>query len=282
MFTFNGIVAPVIMTVATSDSGGGAGIQADLKTATVLGGFGVSVIAALTAQNGAEVKGVCETPADFIQNQFTALEQGFPIKAAKTGMLPSTTVVEALMPFFERKNYPLVIDPVAVSQSGYQFLQPSALESIKQHLVPLADVITPNIPEIELLTGITVSSSKDIAKPIEKLLAMGAKAVLLKGGHLEEFEGSGTITDWLALPNKEIQAFTHNRVETTNNHGTGCTLAAAIATFLGFGLPIETAVTLAQQFLSFALAASFNPGIGCGPPNVLGGAMQLRQMLDTP
>ena len=281
---------PVTLTVAGSDSGGGAGIQADLKTMTALGAFGVSVIAALTAQHGAGVLGIHETPPDFVTLQMKAIRTGFPVRAAKTGMLASASIIEAVADSLKERDFPLVVDPVCMSQSGHSLLRDDALQTLVRRLLPLADLLTPNRPEAELLTGFAVNNAADVKKAAKRLLEMGARAVLVKGGHFEggHFEqgggaetsarkdarraGEDTLIDWLVLPGREPLPLAHARVETPNNHGTGCTLSAAIATFLAFGLPLEEAVKRAQVFLVKALATSFSPGIGAGPPNFMGGA----------
>lgn len=262
---------PVILTIAGTDSGGGAGVQADLKTMTVLGAFGTSVIAALTAQNGAGVLGIHEIPVEFLLLQLEAVRTGFPVRAAKTGMLASAPVIEALAAALADKEFPLVVDPVCVSQSGHRLLRKDAEEAMRKYMLPLADLITPNRPEAELLTGTPINSSADIARAMDRLFALGASAVLLKGGHFDEYQGRGEMVDWLGQPGSRPVALPHARVETENNHGTGCTLSAAIATFLGQGLPLVQAVERAQDFLTRALASSFCPGIGAGPPNFLGG-----------
>lgn len=261
----------VIMTIAGSDSGGGAGIQADIKTITVLGGFGVSVIAALTAQNGAGVRGIYEIPPDFVLLQLSAVREGFPVRAAKTGMLASVPIIEALGKALTDRDFPLVVDPVCVSQSGHRLLREDAEEALKRIVLPLADVLTPNRPEAELLSGIPIQGAGDVPKAIACLQKMGAKTVLLKGGHFEEYEGCPHMVDWLGLPGQEPIALPHARVDTPNNHGTGCTLSAAVATGLGQGLSVREAVVKAQDFLTRALAESFSPGIGAGPPNFLKG-----------
>ena len=258
---------PVVMTVAGSDSGGGAGIQGDLKTIMALGGFGVSVITALTAQNGAEVRGIHETPADFVTLQLATVLDGFPVRAAKTGMLFSASIMEALAGVLRDKNFPLVVDPVCVSQSGYRLLREDAVEALRSLMIPLADLLTPNKPEAELLAGLSIDKPEHVGQAMERLYAMGAKAVLLKGGHFPEYEGKDSIVDWLGLPGEEPLPLAHVRVDTPNNHGTGCALSAALATFLALGRPLRQAVISAQQHLSQALAASYNPGIGAGPPN---------------
>lgn len=260
---------PVVLTIAGTDSGGGAGVQADIKTMTVLGGFGTSVAAALTAQNGVGVLGIHEVPVDFVLLQLKAVRDGFPIKAAKTGMLASAPIIEALSKALADKEFPLVVDPVCVSQSGHRLLRQDAEDALRDRMLPLADVLTPNKPEAELLAGMFINSAEDARKAMRRLHDLGARAVLLKGGHFESREAD--MTDWLSLPGQEPVPMRHARVQTGNNHGTGCTLSAALATFLAFGLPLREAVARAQAYLVRALATSFAPGIGAGPPNFLGG-----------
>ncbi len=262
---------PVVLSIAGSDSGGGAGIQADCKTMTSLGAFAVSVIAALTAQNGAGVLGIHEVPPDFVLLQLQAVRQGFPVKAAKTGMLSSAPIINALAEVLHERDFPLVVDPVCVSQSGCRLLHEEAEEAMRTRMLPLADLLTPNRPEAELLSGMSIRSAEDVAKAAKRLHAMGAKAVLIKGGHFEEQQNKAQMIDWLCLPGEACQPLPHPRVETGNNHGTGCTLSAAIAVQLAFGLPLREAVICAQDYLTRALASSFNPGIGAGPPNFMGG-----------
>ncbi len=264
-------IPPVILTIAGSDSGGGAGVQADLKTISVLGGFGTSVFAALTAQNGLGVLGIHEIPPDFVLLQLRAILEGFPVRAAKTGMLSSAAIITALASALEKRPFPLVVDPVCVSQSGHRLLREDAVESLIRHILPLATLLTPNKPEAELLTGMSIESREDIQAAADRLLAMGAGAVLLKGGHFAEYEDQAVMTDWFGVPGRPVRAFTHPRVETPNNHGTGCTLSAALATLLGLGHTLEDAVCLAQEFLTRALAASYAPGLGAGPPNIMAG-----------
>lgn len=268
---FSTTTPPVILTIAGTDSGGGAGVQADIKTMTVLGGFGTSVIAALTAQNGAGVLGIHEVPIDFLLLQLKAVREGFPVKAAKTGMLASPQVIEALADALADKDFPLVVDPVCVSQSGYRLLREDAEEALRTIMVPMADLLTPNRPEAELITGVSIRNARDVNGAMERLHRLGASAVLLKGGHFAEYESMGEMVDWLGLPGEEAIPLAHARVETGNNHGTGCTLSAAIATCLGLGLSLHDAVKKAQEFLTRALATSFCPGIGAGPPNFMGG-----------
>ena len=269
----------VIMTIAGSDSGGGAGIQADLKTMTLLGGFGISAITALTAQNGEGVRGIHAPDPVFMRTQLETLLDGFPIAAAKTGMLFSAQLMDVIAECLSGKTFPLVVDPVAVSQSGHKLLQDDAVSALVNRIIPLADLVTPNGPEAEALTGKTLRTVADVADMARILMDKGAKAVLLKGGHFTPVDmvSQDTMTDWLCLPGKEPKGLSHKRVNTVNNHGTGCTLSAAIATFIGLGKDLEEAIALAQEYLVAALAASYAPGIGCGPPNFPAGAAAIQK-----
>ncbi len=264
---------PCILTIAGSDSGGGAGIQADLKAMTALGGFGMSVITALTAQNGLGVTGIHAPDAEFVALQLTTVLDGFPVAGAKTGMLFSAPIIEAVADVLAaRKNFPLVVDPVSVSQSGHRLLREDAVQALVRRVLPLADLLTPNRPEAEMLAGMDIATEADVREAVRRILAMGPKAVLLKGGH---FEGSGDLIDWLGLSGPlpgtggapEIIALSQPRVDTPNNHGTGCTLSAAIATCLGLGMDLLPAVQRAQRYLNLCLRESYTPGQGFGPPN---------------
>ena len=240
---------PCILTIAGSDSGGGAGIQADLKTITVIGGFGMSVITALTAQNGVGVAGIHAPEPGFVGLQLKTVREGFPIAAAKTGMLFSAEIIEAVEAGLQGREFPLVVDPVCVSQSGQRLLREDAVNALRWHILPKADLLTPNRPEAELLADMKIDSEKDIDVAARKLIDMGPKAVLIKGGHFGS-ASDAEFTDWLA-----------------NNHGTGCTLSAAIATYLGLGLGIRDAIVHAQKFLNHCLRHGYAPGLGAGPPN---------------
>lgn len=266
---------PVILTIAGTDSGGGAGVQADLKTITVLRGYGACVMAALTAQNGAGVLGIHEVPVDFMLLQLKAVRQGFGVRAAKTGMLFSAAIVEALADALRDKDFPLVVDPVCISQTGHRLLREDAEQALRDKLLPVADLLTPNKPEAEALSGIAIDGPASTHRAMDKLHRAGARAVLLKGGHFADFEGRESMTDWLYIAGEEPLALPHRRIETVNTHGTGCTLSAAIATYIGHGLSLAQAVDKAQDYLTRALANSFSPGIGAGPPNFLGGVKEL-------
>lgn len=268
---------PCILTIAGSDSGGGAGIQADLKTITVIGGFGMSVITALTAQNGVGVDAIHAPEPGFITRQLKSVRDGFPIAAAKTGMLFSAPIIEAVSEDLKNRSFPLVVDPVCVSQSGQRLLREDAVNALKWRILPLADLLTPNRPEAELLADRPIRVPADITVVARILLEMGPKAVLIKGGHFGEAptlaeetsdERENTVcTDWLALPDAPLIPLAQPVVRTVNNHGTGCTLSAAIATYLGLGLELRDAIVHAQRYLNHCLRHGYTPGLGSGPPD---------------
>lgn len=257
-------MTPNILTIAGSDSGGGAGIQADLKTIMALGGYGMSVITALTAQNGLGVRGIHAPEPEFTRLQLQTVLEGFPVQAAKTGMLFSAEIIQSVVAGLRERDFPLVVDPVCVSQSGSRLLREDAVRTLREELIPIADLLTPNRPEAALLADMPVENPENVAQAGKKLLAMGAKAVLIKGGH---FDNAIMVTDWLCLPDADPIALVQAHVDTTNNHGTGCTLSAAIATGLGMGLPLRVAITKAQEYVNLALRKSYAPGKGCGPLN---------------
>lgn len=266
---------PCILTIAGSDSGGGAGIQADLKTITVIGGFGTSVVTALTAQNGVGVDAIHAPEAGFVSRQLKSVLDGFPIAAAKTGMLFSMPIIEAVSAGVRDRSFPLVVDPVCVSQSGQRLLREDAVNALKWYILPQADLLTPNRPEAELLSGREIRVPSDILVVARILLDMGPKAVLIKGGHFGEattladmaLAPNAMCTDWLALPDQPLVELSQPVIPTSNNHGTGCTLSAAIATYLGMGFELQQAIVRAQRYLNHCLRYSYAPGLGAGPPN---------------
>lgn len=256
---------PCVLTIAGSDSGGGAGIQADLKTITMLGGYGASVITALTAQNTAAVTGIHAPSAKFVALQLKTVLDDIRVDAAKTGMLFSAPIIEALAALLEKKTFPLVVDPVCVSTSGAKLLQDDAVEAMVSRMFPLADLLTPNLPEAELFTGIKIESRDDIYLAGKMLLKMGPKAVLIKGGHAESL----AVTDWFMQPGVEPIPFMQRRIDTDCTHGTGCTLSSAIATGLARGLDMGASILRGQEYLNLALNAGYRLGEGGGPPNHL-------------
>jgi hydroxymethylpyrimidine/phosphomethylpyrimidine kinase len=260
---------PNILTIAGSDSGGGAGIQADLKTMTMMGTFGMSVITALTAQNGLGVRGIHAPHAEFVALQLETVLEGFPVHAAKTGMLFNSDIIHTVADILEKQSFPLVVDPVCVSTSGHTLMEDSGIATLRERLMPRADLFTPNRPEAELFSGVTISSDDDAVEAGMRLLSMGARAVLIKGGHVSETPVF--VTDWLLERGSEPVALRQPHIDTENSHGTGCTLSAGIAAQLGLGMPLRVAVTRAQEFLNRALRYSFAPGKGHGPCNHLAG-----------
>lgn len=256
---------PCILTIAGSDSGGGAGIQADLKAITMLGGYGASVITALTAQNTKAVTSIHAPPAKFVAKQLATVLDDIKVDAAKTGMLFSASIIKAVAKVLCNKTFPLVVDPVCVATSGAKLLQDDAVEAMVDLMFPLADILTPNIPETELFTGVTIGSREDVFTAARLLLKMGPKAVLIKGGHSDSL----AVTDWFVTRGAEPIPFMQQRVDTDSTHGTGCTLSAAIATGLGQGLEMGPAILRAQEYLNLALRAGYRLGEGGGPPNHL-------------
>ena len=251
-----------ILTIAGSDSGGGAGIQADLKVITVLGGFGTSVITALTAQNTLGVQGVHAVPTSFIRQQMDSVLTDIGADAAKTGMLASPEIVEVVSEGIQRHQLkPLVVDPVMVAKSGDSLLSKDARETIRNLLLPLAFVVTPNLPEAEVLCGFPVRDPEEMKKAAKKIHDFGPQNVLIKGGHLK-----GDAVD-LLYDGQSFRTYETPRLNQRNTHGTGCTFSAALATFLGQGLPVHEAVGRAKAFITMAIRTGISIGSGHGPTN---------------
>jgi hydroxymethylpyrimidine kinase/phosphomethylpyrimidine kinase len=254
-----------VLTIAGSDSGGGAGIQADLKTITVLGGFGMSVVTALTAQNTLGVLGIHEVPAEFVAAQFDAIATDIGIDAAKTGMLATSDIIRTVAQKIRQyKIEKIVVDPVLVAKGGASLIREEAKATLIAELIPLALVLTPNIPEAEVLSGIrieNISDMKDAAQIIHKL---GATNVIVKGGHL-----LGDQAEDLLYDGKGFVVFSSPRFETGDTHGTGCTFSAAIATALACGIDVPSAITEAKRYITEAIRKSWRIGGGHGPTNHL-------------
>ncbi|MGH7531395.1 MAG: bifunctional hydroxymethylpyrimidine kinase/phosphomethylpyrimidine kinase [Gemmatimonadales bacterium] len=252
----------IALTIAGSDSGGGAGIQADLKTFHQFGVFGTTAITAVTAQNTLGVLAWEALAPALVARQIDALAADLPPAALKTGMLGTTDVVDAVAAAIARHRFPnYVLDPVMVATSGDRLLARDAESAIARRLVPLATVVTPNLDEAGILVGAAVRTPSEMEHAGRALVAMGARAALVKGGHLQDDGGgaAGTIVDVL-VEGKGARRFTHPRIETTSTHGTGCTLSAAIAAGLALGRPLEQAVADALDFVHRAIAAA--PGLG--------------------
>ena len=255
---------PIALTIAGSDSGGGAGIQADLKTFSALGVFGASVITALTAQNTKGVTGIHDVPADFITAQMDAVFSDLDVKAVKIGMVARVEAIDAIVAGLDRwSSQHVVVDPVMVATSGDRLLSPDAIDALRTRLFPRASLITPNLPEAAALLGEAIAESDaDIEAQGRRLLALGCPAVLIKGGHGHGPES----TDWL-IDGASVIRLAAPRIDTRNTHGTGCSLSSAIAAGLAKGQELEAAVRAAKAYISAAIAAAdrLNVGHGHGP-----------------
>lgn len=253
-----------VLIVAGSDSGGGAGIQADIKTVTALGGYAATAITALTAQNTRGVFGVVGVDPAFIAQQMRLVLEDIGADAVKTGMLHSAEVVVAVCEVLEMvaREIPVVVDPVMVAKSGTALLNDNARAAVLQRLAPLAAVLTPNIPEAEALTGIAVRDPEDMVRAGEALLRCGAKAVLMKGGHLE-----GDMIADVLVSRDGVEIFRNPRMESRHTHGTGCTLASAIAMGLAQQRPLREAVRRARAYVQEAIRTAPGLGGGHGPLN---------------
>ena len=251
----------IAVTIAGSDSSGGAGIQADLKTFSALGVYGASVIAALTVQNTKGVSAVLDVPPAFVTAQMDAVFSDLTVGAVKIGMLGNAAVVAAVAAGLARHSHiPVVLDPVMVATSGERLLTPDAVEALREKLVPLALVVTPNLPEAAALLDAPQAGTEDeMVRQAERLLASGAKAVLMKGGH-----GKGAQSADLLVTATATVRFAAARIATGNTHGTGCTLAAAIAAGLAKGEDLSAAVRAAKDYVTAAIAAADHLGVGHG------------------
>ena len=253
-----------VLTIAGSDSGGGAGIQADLKTISALGCYGMTVITAITAQNTVAVKAIHEIPVPVITAQLDAVFSDIGVDAVKIGMLQAPDVIHAVKQSLKKYNIKkIVVDPVMIAKSGDKLLRDDAIETLKSELLPLATVITPNLPEAHVLTGLTISARAEMEKAGYNLLNMGPLSVLIKGGHGLEGESA----DCLLRKDKKPLWFESKRIPTDNTHGTGCTLSSAIAAFLAKGISLENAVAESKKYISQAIkaGAEYKLGHGHGP-----------------
>jgi hydroxymethylpyrimidine kinase/phosphomethylpyrimidine kinase len=251
-----------ILTIAGSDSGGGAGMQADIKTITVLGGYGMSVLTALTAQNSMGVQAIHPVPPEFIAQQLDSVLSDIGADAVKTGMLFDRPTIKVVAEKLKRyKIEKVVVDPVMVAKGGDPLLVPEAQDALARDIVPLSYLITPNIPEAGVLCGRSIQTDKDARDAARTIHGMGAKNVLIKGGHRE-----GPAVDIL-FDGENFFEFKKERVNTPHTHGTGCTYSAAIATFVGQGYPLKDAVGVAKDFIHTAIRFALPLGKGHGPTN---------------
>lgn len=246
------------LTIAGSDSGGGAGIQADIKTFAAHGVHGSSAIVALTAQNTAEVRAIHDVPEGFIISQIDAVLEDIGADAVKIGMLSTSSIISTVAAALKKhKCRNIILDPVMVAASGAKLLEDSAIDALKRGLIPLADILTPNIPEAEILVGMDIATQEEVKQAAERILSLGCKAVLMKGGHLT---GKEKVTDILFTDGKEL-IMEHPRLD-GEGHGTGCTLSSAIAANLAKGLSPEDAVKKAVSYVHGALKHGYAVGSG--------------------
>ncbi|EPE62154.1 hydroxymethylpyrimidine/phosphomethylpyrimidine kinase [Exiguobacterium sp. S17] len=254
---------PQVLTIAGSDSGGGAGIQADLKTFQELGVFGTSVVTAVTAQNTHGVHGVEAVSADLVARQLEAVGSDFTISACKTGMLFNHELIDVVAGAIEQYRFQnVVVDPVMIAKGGAALLERDAVTALRTRLLPLATVVTPNIPEAEVLTGLPIRTFTDRMKAAERLLSYGAEVVVLKGGHLD-----GPLAEDLVMTKTDTFRMVTPRVLTKDTHGTGCTFSAALTAELANGHTVMEAAQKAKQFIHSAIVHGLQIGSGHGPTN---------------
>ena len=250
------------LSIAGSDSCGGAGIQADIKTMTLNGVYAMSAVTALTAQNTTGVSAILEADADFLEKEINAVFEDIFPDAVKIGMVSSSALIEVIaqrLKFYQAKN--IVVDPVMVATSGARLINDSAINTLKEKLLPIANIITPNIPETEVLSGMKISDKNDMEKAAVSIGEKFKCAVLVKGGH------SINDADDILYSNGKITYFKGKRIDNPNTHGTGCTLSSAIAANLAKGYSLEQSVERAKEYISGALAAMLDLGKGSGPMN---------------
>lgn len=251
---------PVVMSIAGSDSGGGAGIQADLKTFTALGTFGVTAVTSITAQNSLGVHGIYDVATEGVAKQIKVLLEDFPVKAVKTGMLSSAAIIEAIVSQLKGTDLDVVIDPVLASMHGDSLIHNEALSALTGLLFPLATIITPNIPEAEKLSGIQITDEATLKEAAIKLHSLGPKNVLITGGHHWDDNKS---TDYL-WTGEILAAIDTDKIDTNNTHGSGCTLSSAIAANLAKGKTVLEAAELAKNFVLLAIRNGIKAGNGVG------------------
>ncbi len=253
--------AAVAMTIAGSDSGGGAGIQADLKTFSALGVYGASAITALTAQNTQAVNGIHDVPPEFVVNQLETVLSDINVDAIKIGMLSSVPIIQAVSSVLEQHpSIPVILDPVMIAKSGDRLLGQDAHEALVEHLFPRSRLLTPNVPEAAILTGKdSATSESEMVAQAKQLSQLGSNAILMKGGHL-----LGEVCEDLLLLDGKVHRYSHERVSTNNTHGTGCTLSSAITAFVARGVELTDAVQQASDYLHLAIVAADSMSVGQG------------------
>ncbi len=270
-----------VLTIAGSDSGGGAGIQADIKTVTALGGFGMSVVTALTAQNTLGVQAIHEIPLHFVETQFDSVCSDIRVDSAKTGMIRSPDMMGLVgRKIAEYGIENLVVDPVMTAKGGASLIADDAVGACVECLLSRAKLATPNIPEAEILTGGEIRTLDDMKEAARAISKTGARSVLVKGGHLSGAVSAGSVLDVL-FDEGRMHEFSTERIHTKNTHGTGCTLSAAVATGLGKGMSVFEAVTEAKKYMDTAIRFSFGVGAGHGPVNHMAAVFRESRRYET-
>lgn len=263
--TYQAKPVPQALTIAGSDSGGGAGIQADLKTFQERRVFGASVIVAVTAQNTQGVQGIHKVPVDFVKEQMHSVFSDLEIGALKTGMLPDAEIMRAVAAELrQHPEIPVVVDPVMIAKGGAALMENEAAATLVREILPLATVLTPNLPEAEVICGMTIASADDLLTAARKIQAMGAKNVVIKGGHRLE---TADAEDILLTEDGEVVRLNAERIDTERTHGTGCTYSACITAELAKGRSVKEAVTTAKAFIAAAITDGILVGHGHGPTN---------------
>ncbi len=254
-----------VLIIAGSDSSGGAGIQADIKTVTALGSFAMTAVTAITAQNTKGVKGIISIPIKNLKKQITMVLDDIGADSVKIGMLHNISVIKNISKIIKKYNLKnIVLDPVMIAKGGTRLINNNSINYLKKLLIPLCDVITPNIPEAEVLTGYSILNKEDMIKAAKKIISMGAKNVLIKGGHLK----NNMIFDIL-VSKKEIKVFPKRKINTKNTHGTGCTLSSALATSLSQKKNIYKSCKISLKYVNDAILSAPGYGKGFGPLNHL-------------
>jgi len=254
-----------VLIIAGSDSSGGAGIQADIKTVTALGSYAMTAITAVTCQNTQGVKAISSIPSKYLQKQITMVLEDIGADATKIGMLHNTSVIKCVYKILKKyKLKNIILDPVMISKGGARLVNSNSIKYLKKLLLPLCNIVTPNIPEAEILTGCSISNKEDMIKAAKKIISMGAKNVLLKGGHLK----SKMIFDIL-ISKKDIKIFPKRKIKTKHTHGTGCTLSSALATCLSQKKDIYKSCKISLRYVDEAISTAPGYGKGFGPLNHL-------------
>lgn len=263
--TYQAKPVPQALTIAGSDSGGGAGIQADLKTFQERRVFGTSVIVAVTAQNTLGVQGIHKVPVEFVNEQMRSVFSDFEIGALKTGMLPDAEIMRAVAAELRKHpEIPVVVDPVMIAKGGAALMEDEASATLVREILPLATVLTPNLPEAEVICGMTIQNAVDLLTAAKKIQSMGVKNVVIKGGHRLE---TANAEDILLTEDGEVVQLSAERIDTVRTHGTGCTYSACITAELAKGKSVKDAVTTAKAFIAAAISDGILVGHGHGPTN---------------